>query len=93
MSEPTTKRGTAKKATARKPAARKPKPEKAIEHPVGTTVELEVEDDATEVLVERPDNTSVTVFAAGGRALYVLDRPGVHVAGGLAINATEPEDS
>lgn len=78
----------AKKATARR-SKPKPKPEATVEHPVGTTVELEVDEGATEVTVERPDGSEITVLASGGRALYVLDRPGVHVAGGLAISATE----
>ena len=43
-----------------------------------------------DVVVERPDGSSVTVYAAGGRALYELDEVGVYVAGGLVVEATAP---
>lgn len=92
MAERTAKKTAAKKATVRR-SETKAKPEKSVEHPLGSTVELEVDEDATEVVVERPDGSEITVYASGGRALYVLDQVGVHVAGGLAIDATAVEES
>ncbi|WP_395691791.1 hypothetical protein [Nocardioides sp.] len=79
---------TAKKATAKKASQPKPRPAPNLTAAVGTTVELEVDEDAREVAVELPDGTKRTVYAAGGRALYVLDRPGIHIAGGLVVAAT-----
>lgn len=83
------KKATAKKATIKEAPAAKPRPEPNLTAPVGSTIEIEVDVDAGEVAIERPDGSEVTVYAAGGRALYVLDQIGVHVAGGLVVDATD----
>ncbi|MBB3041151.1 hypothetical protein [Nocardioides soli] len=71
-------------ATYVAPASTSPKQRAAK---VGTTITVDVPKGADRVEVVRPDGSTVSVRARRGRAVYVLDRPGVHVVAGETVHA------